>query len=805
MVMKTFKNILLALLLLFILLFVGGSVMIRHISHRSVPDYNESISIKGLNNPVDVFRDEFGVPHVYAQSEEDLYRVVGYLMAQDRLWQMDLVRRISTGRLSEILGPMAIETDKLFRALRIPEKSEILIAKTDPEIFRQIEAFTDGVNQYIDANQKRLPFEFTVLGYKPEHWEVIHSYNLVGYMSWMLKKGWSSEPLLLKIRKVVDDEKFNELFPDLSIQQQAYPGFLLSSIPEFKFDFQAADKMINDLGVQVFSGSNNWAVSGTRTESGFPIVANDMHLKVDIAPGIWYQIHQVVPGKLNVTGVMLSGAPFVICGHNDSIAWGMTNVAVDNVDFYIETINPADSNQYWFNGSWKDMKVVKEKIIVKGGDTVTFFNRFTHRGPVASGFHGVKDKVISARWIGNEFSNELRTVYLLNRANNWQEFTNALSTFISTSQNLVYGDKAGNIGLYCAAGVPIREGNPALIMPGDTSLYDWKGLVPFEKLPHLFNPPEGFVASANNKSVGTDYPYFISNWYDLPSRYIRIVEMINKTGKHNTETFRQIQTDQHSKWAQKVLLAVLPLVDDNSEIINRNSVFQSLKSWDYNFTPESAEASLFEVFNLEMKKAIFRDELGEDLYNEFLNDDKFAQYGLDKLVSGEKYGWCDNITTPDVTEDFADIIEVSFISAFKDLDSLLGPDPMNWKWGRLHQISFNHPLASVNILKKIFKLEKGPYAVGGTNSTVCASYYEFRNPFVTTWGASERHIFDCSDWDKSLTVIPTGESGIPASDFYCNQTDMYINKEYHADPFTRESVEKHAKYHAVFNNTESRH
>jgi penicillin amidase len=805
MVMKTFKNILLALLLLFILLFVGGSVMIRHISHRSVPDYNESISIKGLNNPVDVFRDEFGVPHVYAQSEEDLYRVVGYLMAQDRLWQMDLVRRISTGRLSEILGPMAIETDKLFRALRIPEKSEILIAKTDPEIFRQIEAFTDGVNQYIDANQKRLPFEFTVLGYKPEHWEVIHSYNLVGYMSWMLKKGWSSEPLLLKIRKVVDDEKFNELFPDLSIQQQAYPGFLLSSIPEFKFDFQAADKMINDLGVQVFSGSNNWAVSGTRTESGFPIVANDMHLKVDIAPGIWYQIHQVVPGKLNVTGVMLSGAPFVICGHNDSIAWGMTNVAVDNVDFYIETINPADSNQYWFNGSWKDMKVVKEKIIVKGGDTVTFFNRFTHRGPVASGFHGVKDKVISARWIGNEFSNELRTVYLLNRANNWQEFTNALSTFISISQNLVYGDKAGNIGLYCAAGVPIREGNPALIMPGDTSLYDWKGLVPFEKLPHLFNPPEGFVASANNKSVGTDYPYFISNWYDLPSRYIRIVEMINKTGKHNTETFRQIQTDQHSKWAQKVLLAVLPLVDDNSEIINRNSVFQSLKSWDYNFTPESAEASLFEVFNLEMIKAIFRDELGEDLYNEFLNDDKFAQYGLDKLVSGEKYGWCDNITTPDVTEDFADIIEVSFISAFKDLDSLLGPDPMNWKWGRLHQVSFNHPLASVNILKKIFKLEKGPYAVGGTNSTVCASYYEFRNPFVTTWGASERHIFDCSDWDKSLTVIPTGESGIPASDFYCNQTDMYINKEYHADPFTRESVEKHAKYHAVFNNTVSRH
>jgi penicillin amidase len=796
--MKTLKSILLALLLLVILLAVGGFFVVRHISNRAIPDYNAGVTLQGLTSQVDVFRDEYGIPHVYAQTEEDLYRVVGYMMAQDRLWQMDLIRRFSVGRLSEIFGPVAIETDKLFRALRITEKSEMVLEKTDPEIIRQMEAFTDGVNQYIDANQKKLPFEFAVLGYKPDRWEIIHSYNLIGYMSWMLQQGWYAEPFLLKIRKTVGDEKFNDLFPDLSIQQSIFPDFLLSNIPEDKFDFQAADEMIKDLGVQVFSGSNNWAVSGAKTESGLPIVANDMHLQVDVAPGIWYQIHQVVPGKLNVTGVMLSGTPYVICGHNDSIAWGMTNVAVDNVDFYVETINPADSNQYRFNGEWIDMKVVKEKIIVKGGDTLTFYNRFTHRGPVVSGFHGVKDKVISARWIGSDYSNELKSVWLLNRANNWQDFTNAITTFISVSQNIVYGDKAGNIGLYCAAGVPVREGNPALILPGDTSLYDWKGYVPFEMLPHSFNPPEGFVASANNKTAGSDYPYYISNWYDLPNRYNRIVEMINETDKHNISTFRQMQTDQHSKWAEKVLSAVLPLVDNKNEIINGNPVFQSLKSWDFDYSVESAEATLFEVFNLEMIRAMFLDEMGEDLYNEFLKYDKFAQYGIDKIVSGKTNSWCDDVTTPATTEDFADIAELSFIRAFERLDSLLGPDPQNWKWGRLHQISFMHPLGSVNVLKKVFNLERGPYPVGGSYHTVCPYYYEFNDPFTANWGASERHIFDLSDWDRSLTVIPTGESGIPASDFYCNQSDMYINMEYHEDPFSRESVEKLAKFHSIF-------
>jgi penicillin amidase len=795
--MKTIKRILLALLIIILLALITGFFLIRHISNRAVPDYNEDVVVQGLVSPVDVLRDEFGVPHVYAQNEEDLYRVVGYLMAQDRLWQMDLLRRVTSGRLSEIFGADMVDTDHLLRSLRIPEKSEMVIKKSDPVIIGYLDAFADGVNQYMTACQKKLPFEFAVLGYQPDPWETVHSMNLIGYMCWNLTSGWTTEMVLHKIHQIVDQEKFVELLPDLSIQEPVYPDYTLSGIPEPEIDMMAAVEKIRELGVQVFSGSNNWAVSGKLTESGFPVMANDMHLGLDVAPGIWYQMHQSVEGKLNVTGVMLPGAPFIVCGHNDSIAWGMTNVTVDNIDFYVETINPEDSNQYKFNGEWKDMKVVEEKIAIKGGDTVIRMNRFTHRGPVISGFRDIEDKVISSRWIGNEYSNELRTVYLLNRAGNWQDFTDAVSTFIAISQNIVYSDVAGNIGLYCAAGVPVREGNPAFIAPGDTDLFDWQGLVPFKRLPHAFNPPEGFVVSANNKTTGPDYPYYIGYWYDLPNRYNRIVEMIRATGKHNNETIKMIQTDQHSKWAEKILPAVLPLVDESNERISGNTVFQSLKSWGYDFSVESVEAMLFEVFYIKMIESIFMDEMGENLYEEYLRNDVLASYVIDKIVSGGQISWCDDVSTPGIVEDFSDIVNVSFIRALEWLESSYGTDQENWRWGRHHQLSFKHSLGSVNILNKIFKLERGPFPVGGSYHTVCPYSYPLGNPFVVNHGASERHIFDLSDWDASLTVIPTGSSGIPASDFYCNQSEMYVNMEYHADPFSREEVERLARYHAV--------
>jgi len=797
--MKILKRILQALLILIILAVVFGFFLIRNISNRAVPDYNEDVQITGLSGPVEVLRDEYGNPHVYAETEDDLYKVAGYLAAQERLWQMDLLRRVTQGRLSEILGEDMLVADHVMRSLRIPEKSKLVIEKTEPEIINCLEAYSDGVNQYIETHQKKLSFEFAVLGYNPDKWEPLHSLSLIGYMSWSLSQSaWGIEPVLYKIRGLVDDEKFIQLFPDLAMHESIYPGFAEELGEWMNDEMLSVNSKLQELGLEIFSGSNNWAVSGDRTESGYPIVANDMHLQLDIAPGIWYQMHHHVPGKVHVTGVVLPGAPVIISGHNDSVAWGMTNVMVDDIDYYVETINPKDSNQYKFNGEWRDMKIVEETIPVKGSEPVTKFIRFTHRGPVISGFKDISDKVISMAWVGNEYSNEMRTCYLLNRADNWDDFKDAAKTMTSVSQNVVYGDAAGNIGLYCCAGIPIREGNRSLMAPGDTDRFDWKGLIPFEELPHKFNPPEGVVVSANNRTTDLDYPYQISEWFHLPHRFNRIHEIMAEKEKMKIDDMKAIQTDQKSKWSEKILKKALPVLEGAKLSDREQSTLSILSGWDNEYDAESPAPAIFEPFYHELIRNIFLDELGEDLYNKFISDEKLPSFAIDRMIDGQDISWCDDVTTADKVETAEDMILAGFRNAVSYLEEIQGSDINTWKWGNMHQFVLNHPMGSVNLLKVVFGLDRGPYAPGGSYYTICPYPYPLNDRYRVNWGASQRHIFTTWDWDKSWSVIPTGISGIPASDFYCNQTELYINKEYHPDYFSREKVVENAKYKAVF-------
>jgi len=397
--MKILKRVVTFILILVFLGLAGGMIYLNSLKTRAVPDYNANVDLENLTDPVTVYRDSLGVPHIYASNEQDLYRTVGYVMAQDRLWQMDLIRRITTGRLSEVLDPGLVDADQLFRALDFSKKSELVLSKTDPEIIACVEAFTDGVNQFIDRHQKKLPFEFGILGYKPDPWEITHTANMIGYMAWDLSSGWGAEMALYKMQQVLSDTLFRELLPNMKYQSTpVFPDYISSNKTlEMQTAMDDAIGIVEKLGLQAFEASNNWAISGARSETGMPLMANDMHLGL-MAPGIWYQMHQVVEGKLNVTGAVLPGAPYIIAGHNEDIAWGMTNVTVDDIDFYLETINPEDSNQYLVDGVWRDMKLVKEEIKVKGKDEPEIrINRYTHRGPVISTFRGVHDRVISVR------------------------------------------------------------------------------------------------------------------------------------------------------------------------------------------------------------------------------------------------------------------------------------------------------------------------------------------------------------------------------------------------------------------------
>ena len=792
--MKILKKILLILLTLIVVLIIVAVIFTRNLSRKGLPDYSQQLSLPGLIQPVTVYRDSLAIPHIYAENEHDLYMVTGYLLAQDRMWQMDLLRRVTLGRLSEIFGDDFIDTDLLLRSLAFKEKSEKLLAEGDSSITKALQAFSEGVNQYIEDNKGNYPIEFKLLGYEPDPWEPVHSLNLIGYMAWDLKSGWS-ELLLEEVAAKVDSVHFRELLPEMMIQK----SYVYRDNSKLLADNRLQKlNRLEAMGLDIFSGSNNWAVSGKRSNTGMPLVANDMHLGFGI-PGIWYQIHQVIEGKLNVEGLLLPGQPLIICGHNDSIAWGMTNTYVDNLDYYEEKINPEDSNQYMFNGEWKNFTIHEEIIRSKSGKEVKCNYRTNHRGPIVSGFKGITDRVLTIHWVGSEPSNEMRSVYLANRAKNWNDFQNAFSTFISISQNIVYGDKMGNIGLYCCAGVPIRKRDKIwAVLPGWTDEYDWKGMVPFEELPHEFNPDRGYVSSANNRTVDSTYPYHIGTWYDISYRMDRIREMLDAQEIFSVQDFKRIQNDQHSKFSSLFLSVMLPSMEGVTDWTqSEKSALDLLQKWDYNLSRESPEALITEYWVYELFIATYKDEMGDELFAKFLNSGNLSRIAMYYLLTNKNSVWLNNINT-ESTEGLRDIAAESFRKTIDTLISQKGDDISEWQWGDVHQLTLRHPIAKVKILDKVFRLNQGPFPVGGSYHTVSPYKYPYFEPQAIDHGSSHRSIYDVGDWSNCISVIPTGASGIPSSPFYCNQTRMYVQGEYHPDFFNMDEVKTHARFITVF-------
>lgn len=786
--MKIIKRISFGILILLVLVIMAGYFLLQNVKKSAIPDYNQKTAISYLSTESEIIRDQYAIPHIYAKTEADLYRSVGFAMAEDRLWQMDLLRRVTQGRLSEILGKDQLQTDLLMRALRIQEKSEKILEHASPDVIEALEAFSDGVNDYIMFHQT--PTEFQILGYHPELWKPVHSINLIGYMSWDLSSGWGIELLLQNLRKELSEQQIQQLIPDTKKQKtEVYRDF---HSPEVNTTLLSAGENLEKLGAQIFYGSNNWAVSGKKSITGKPLLANDMHLGL-FAPGIWYQMHQNVEGKVNVTGLALPGQPFIIAGHNDSIAWGMTNVMVDDLDFYAETLN-EDSTKYLLNGKWENLLVKTEQIKTKEGETIERKLRFTHRGPIVNQFKKEAETPLSIHWLGNEMSNEIRTVYLLNRAKNWTDFRDAVKTFKSVSQNIVYADVAGNIGLQCSAGVPVRKGNGIEIYPGDTSAYDWTGLVPFEELPYEYNPERGYVSSANNKTAPDDYPYYISNWFLQPDRIDRIREMLEAKEKLGIEDFMKMQGDVKSKKAEKFTPVFIDAMKNEDGFnATEKAAFSDLKNWNYELTRESGATAVFEILYRRVCENLIKDDVSPEHFKAMMGQRILLENLMITILSDKSSPWIDDKNTPE-KESYDDIVVRAFKETVAELVGDFGEDTKTWQWGEIHTFTIKHPLGSVNILAKIFDLNRGPFNMPGSYHTVCPYSYSYNNLYEVNHGASHRHIYDVSDWDASKTIIPTGTSGIPASPFYLDQTEMYIHNQYHADPFSKDKVMQAAKF-----------
>ena len=786
--MKILKRIMLAVVILLLAGLLAGFLFIRNIRRQAIPDYSANLKLNGLTAEVQVLRDKFGIPHIYAQNEADLYKATGFVMAQERLWQMDLLRHVTTGRLSEIFGESMVKADYVMRTLQIPAKSRMVMEKTEPEILQALRDFAWGVNQYIETHQKNLPPEFVILGYKPEPWEIEHSFNMVGYMGWDLRHGWSEDMLLTGLAAQVDSTHFNQIAPDMKNHPfSVFPDFKqqLKALQEIKL---SAISQLSDLGLEVFNASNNWAVSGKKSVTGMPLLANDMHLALN-APGIWMQIHQVVPEKLNVTGVALPGQPMVVCGHNDSIAWGMTNVAVDNLDFYQEKIN-SEQDKYFFNGEWKPLKIEILKIKTKEGNIYERKLRSTHRGPLISELKEITDRQLSMRWSGLDYSNEVRGVYLLDRAKNWNDLRTAASNFLAVSQNIVYADVKGNIGLQCSAGIPIRKGDGFSIYSGETSEYDWTGYVPFNELPYEYNPERGYVSSANNKTVSENFPYYISRWFSMPYRIQRIRQMLEAKEKLTLADFQQIQSDHQSQIAVAYLSRFIKALEsknltDKTEL----KALGILQKWDGQMERESTATTIFETLYMNLIRNMVSDKLDEQLVKDVSGNQTLCENLLATSLRSKNPVWFDNIKTKE-KETFEDILAESLKNTVADLTKKLGNNPNKWEWQKVHTLTLTHPMGKVKMLDILFGLNTKTYGVPGGSYTVCPYSWSFNDAYQADHGPSQRHVFDVGSWDRSETVIPTGTSGIPGSPYYCDQTEMYMHNQYHNDFFAKEKVEQ---------------
>ena len=783
----------------FIIGLIAVFFFLRHLITKSFPLTNGSLRVPGLHRPVEVYRDDYSVPHINAADEHDLMFTAGYVQAQDRLWQMDLMRRAGEGRLSEILGPSTIEYDKLFRTLDLVRVSQEIAVKLHPETRVLLQDYSSGVNAFITDHKGLYPVEFDMLNYEPEAWEPAHSILISRLMAWDLNIAWWSDLTYGEIAGSVSQEKFKEIvgtWPDSDGVLVPSP-FLKKTLSDMHSFLQVDRSFRNmfQLG-SLEAGSNAWAVDSTKSISGKPMLANDPHLEIH-APSRWYEIHLSAPGW-NVAGVSLPGIPTVVIGHNDHLAWGLTNAMIDDADFYLERVDSSNPSYYLYQKKAFPFVEHEEKILVKGADSLVFNVRATRHGPIINDVHPQSGHhhddfanhppLLAMRWTGLDISDEVYGFYLLNKATTPAEFEIGVKEISVPGQSVVYADTKGNIAYWTTGKIPIRgKQSPMLPMEGWTGENDWQGMIPFSRMPKRMNPREGFIVSANQKLVENAYPYYISTLWEPPSRMVRINELLRSAEKFSPEDFKRFQQDIYSPYARDLVKRLLAVYRDsmNTEIATTEAL-NYLRNWDYRFAQTDIATTIFNSLFIHLLKNIYEDEMGEEVFHDFAFSSAIPYRVTAQLLSSDSSSWFDDVRTGQ-HETKEDILRKSLDDALQDLGTQLGGQMKNWRWGTLHTVTFRHPFGSRKPLDNIFNI--GPFPMSGGGTTVNRSEYRLTDPYVVTIGASMRQIVDLARPDEAWIVITSGQSGQPLNQHYDDQTPLWLNGGYH-QVFTRWEIIK---------------
>jgi len=724
------------------------------------------LSVQGLSRPVTVLRDPWGIPHIYADTQEDLFFAQGFVAAQDRLFQMEIWRRTAEGRLAEILGPEAVERDRMARLLRYRGDMEAEYASYAPDARQIIESFVRGVNAYIETLGGRLPVEFELAGFRPEPWtpEVclsrVSALGVTGYAQLEVMRG-------ILIRELGAEAAAELLPPDPKAPMEVPPGIDLTELsPKILAGFQAAGERVS---FAARNGSNNWVVDGSLSATGLPLLANDPHRALAV-PSLRWMVHLVGPGW-NVIGAGEPALPGVAAGHNDRVAFGFTIVGIDQQDLYAEETHPEDPNRVRFRDGWVPMRIERETIKVKGAEPVQVELKFTEHGPVIHE-DPARRRAWSLRWVGTEPGTAGYLASLsLNRARTWPEFLKALERWKVPSENLLYADVEGNIGWKVAGLTPVRKGwNGLLPVPGD-GRFEWQGFLPSSELPQAFNPDEHFLATANHNILPPGYDKVLGFDWASPERFQRLVEVLSEPGRRFTvKDFERLQHDQVSLTAKEMvgLLSAAPVDEELRPWVER------LVKWDKVVSRDSADAALYEVW-LSRIPAVFLARQPEKIRP--LVEAAFERESL-PLLRNPSSRWLGE--DPRAGRDA--VLAASFREAVAESQKLLGNDPAKWRWGALHRTGFRHPLADMD--EKLFGLPV--FEMGGDGSTVHITAGE---GFGLSHGASFREILDVADWDRSVATSTPGQSGQPGSPHYGDLLPLWARGEYFPLLFSREKIE----------------
>jgi penicillin G amidase len=785
--------------------------------YRPLPQLDGSIPVPGLQHEVTVDRDRWGVPHIRAASVEDLAEAQGYVMAQDRLWQMDLLRRVARGQLSEILGERTIRIDKDFRTLGIGRAADREATTVEPETGKILEAYARGVNQFIEQHESNLPLEFSLLRYKPQPWKAADTLAISGYMYRTLADTRERELHRAKVTELAGPDRAKDLFfpespmdhfvvgdpnvpndgsqrsatdpdddddddmqPDTTIKADLRGSTqgtasrdngpdLTSTLAESIQEFLAKSRNEIRQGL----GSNNWVVSGAHTATGKPLLANDTHLELMI-PSIWYEVHVTAPGW-NVKGFALPGAPMVIIGHNDDIAWGFTNNGADVQDLYIETFNPASPGEYRVKGSWVKAQITDETIRIKGHPDEHLPITVTRHGPVV---HREGHKGYAMRWTATEPGGLASTYNWLGKARNWKEFRDTMKRVWGPAQNAVYADMQGNIGYVMAARVPIRKkGHGEVPVPGNTDDYEWTGYIPFEQLPQALNPESGLIVTANARVVGPNYKPYLTDRWEEPYRTARIYDLLHDRHDLRTEDMLKVQTDTYNY--PQVFLAdqlIASAKTAKPKDPRAQQLIDGLKDWNGIADANSPEGSFLDTARLASLDLLLEPFLGKDTALYQWRRTTFLQ----RILTDRPAKWL-----PTTYKNYDELLVAGADLAVKRLAEDSNSERVeDWAWKNFNSLDMFHPLGHESFLKTALSITGKPQS--GTIYSVRAA--------SKTHGPAMRFVANVANWDESILLITAGESGQLGSSHYSDQFSYWYEGKPIFAPFSDAAEAKATKH-----------